>query len=165
MQLIYQIAREFSVPVLMHFQHNSYNLGFERLHKMLEKYPTVNFLGHAQTWWGNVDKNHDQKVMYPKGKVTPGGITDRLLADYPNMYGDLSAGSGHNAFTRDEEQGAAFLHRHQDKLCLGTDCSDTVGKGSKCSGSRQIAIVRKLVPEADVRKKIFSSNAQRIIRF
>ena len=165
MQLIYQIAREFDVPVLMHIQHNTYNMGFERLHKMLEKYPTVKFLGHAQTWWGNVDKNHDQKVMYPKGKVTPGGITDRLMADYPNMYGDLSAGSGHNAFTRDEEQGAAFLHRHQDKLCLGTDCADKTGEGGGCSGSRQIAIVRKLVPEAKVRKKIFSSNAQRIIRF
>ncbi len=165
MQLIYQIAKEFDVPVLMHIQHNTYNLGFERLHKMLEKYPTVNFIGHAQTWWGNVDKNHDQKAMYPKGKVTPGGLTDKLLADYPNIYGDLSAGSGHNAFKRDEEQGSAFLHRHQDKLCLGTDCADNVGESIKCSGAQQIAIVRKLVPEADVRKKIYSTNAQKIIRF
>jgi hypothetical protein len=29
--------------------------------------------------------------------VTPGGITDRLLGDYPNMFGDCSAGSGLNA--------------------------------------------------------------------
>lgn len=165
MQLIYQIAKEFDVPVLMHIQHNSYNLGFERLHKMLEKYPTVTFIGHAQTWWGNVDKNHDQKAMYPKGKVTPGGLTDKLLADYPNIYGDLSAGSGHNAFSRDEEQGTAFLHRHQDKICLGTDCADPVGEGDKCSGAQQIALVRRLVPEVDIRKKIFSSNAQKIIRF
>jgi len=165
MQLIYQIAKEFDVPVLMHIQHNSYNLGFERFHKMLEKYPTVTFIGHAQTWWGNVDKNHDQKAMYPKGKITPGGLTDKLLADYPNIYGDLSAGSGHNAFKRDEQQGAAFLHRHQDKLCLGTDCADTVGEGDKCSGAQQIALIRKLVPEADIRKKIFSGNAQKIIRF
>ncbi len=165
MQLIYQIAREFDVPVLMHIQHNSYNLGFERLHKMLEKYPTVTFIGHAQTWWGNVDKKHDQKTMYPKGQVTPGGLTDKLLADYPNIYGDLSAGSGHNAFKRDEEEGAAFLHRHQDKLCLGTDCADDLGEGAKCSGSQQIALVRKLVPEAGIRKKIFSGNARKIIRF
>jgi hypothetical protein len=32
--------------------------------------------------------------MYPKTPVTPGGITDRLLSDYPNMFGDMSAGSG-----------------------------------------------------------------------
>ncbi|HEY6402649.1 MAG TPA: amidohydrolase, partial [Blastocatellia bacterium] len=93
MRLIAEIAKAHNVPVLMHFQHETYNMGFERFHKMLERYPTVNFIGHAQTWWGNIDKNHQQSVMYPKGPVTPGGITDRLLADYPNVYGDLSAGS------------------------------------------------------------------------
>ena len=85
-----EIAREFDVPVLMHFQHGDYNLGFENFHRTLEKFPTVNFIGHAQTWWGNVDRNHDQTVMYPKTKVTPGGLTDRYLSDYPNMYGDLA---------------------------------------------------------------------------
>ncbi len=89
----------------------------------------MNFIGHAQTWWGNIDAKHDQKVMYPKGPVTPGGLTDRYLSDYPNMYGDLSAGSGKNAFDRDPEHAAAFLLRHQDKLMLGTDCSDPVGEG------------------------------------
>ena len=52
---------------------------------MLEKFPTVRFIGHAQTWWGNIDRSHDQAVMYPKTKVSPGGITDRLLSDYPNL--------------------------------------------------------------------------------
>src|SRR4051794_28291599 len=80
MQKIAEIARDHHVPVLMHFEHNMYNLGFERFGKMLEKYPTVNFIGHAQTWWGNVDKNHQQTVMYPKGSVTPGGLTDRYLS-------------------------------------------------------------------------------------
>lgn len=82
MQLVASIAAHYGVPVLMHFQHQTYNLGFERFHRMLEKFPKVNFIGHAQTWWGNIDKNHQQAVMYPKGPVTPGGITDRLLADY-----------------------------------------------------------------------------------
>jgi hypothetical protein len=70
------IAKEYVVPVLMHFQHEAYNLGFERYYKMLEKYSTVDFIGNAQTWWGNIDKSHQQTVMYPKGAVTPGGITD-----------------------------------------------------------------------------------------
>ena len=113
----------------MHFQHNVYNLGFERFHKMLEMYPTVNFIGHAQTWWGNIDKNHDQSVMYPKGPVVPGGITDRLLSNYPNIYGDLSAGSGLNALLRDEDHARDFLKRHQDKLLYGSDCDDRVGTG------------------------------------
>src|SRR5687768_5704973 len=87
MQLIAEIARDYRVPVLMHFQHETYNFGIERIHRMLAKYSTVNFIGHAQTWWGNIDKNHEQKVMYPKTRVTPGGITDKLLSDYGNMYG------------------------------------------------------------------------------
>ena len=102
---------------------------------MLEKYPRVNFIGHAQTWWANIDKNYqDQKVLYPKGPVTPGGLTDRYLADYPNMFGDLSAGSGLNALTRDEDFTRDFLARHQDKLLYGSDCSDLDGAGAKCSG-------------------------------
>ena len=69
------------------------------------------------------DKNHkNQKDMYPKGKVTPGGWTDRYLADYPNMYADMSAGSGLNALIRDEEHARGFIERHQDKLLYGSDC-------------------------------------------
>ena len=80
MQLVFSIAKEFDVPVLMHFEHDRYNMGIERFHRMLEKFPTVNFIGHAQTWWGNIDADHDQAVMYPKTPVTLGGITDKLLA-------------------------------------------------------------------------------------
>ena len=39
MQRVYSIAQEFEVPVLLHFQHQTYNMGFERFHKMLEKSP------------------------------------------------------------------------------------------------------------------------------
>jgi predicted TIM-barrel fold metal-dependent hydrolase len=131
---------------------------------VLKRHPRVNFIGHAQTWWGNIDKNHDQKVMYPKTKVTPGGITDRLLADYPNMYADLSAGSGLNAFRRDEEQGRAFIQRHQNKLLYGSDCSDREGQGPKCSGSQQIETMRRLAGDPKILRKLFWDNARRIMR-
>src|SRR2546425_8640896 len=101
-----------------------YTTLFRSSHTMLDKFPKVNFIGHAQTWWANIDRNCDQVTMYPKGKVTPGGITDRLLSDYPNMYGDLSAGSGLNSMLRDEDQAREFLKRHQDKLMFGSDCTD-----------------------------------------
>ena len=122
------------------------------------------FIGHAQTWWGNIDRKHDQSVMYPKGPVTPGGITDRLLSDYPNVYADLSAGSGLNALLRDEEHARAFLARHQDKLMFGSDCSDSVGSGSGCSGSQCIAAVKKLASSAGISEKIFRRNAVRILK-
>lgn len=161
---IAEIARAFNVPVLMHFQHGAYNLGFERFHKVLEKFPKVNFIGHAQTWWGNIDRNHDQTVMYPKTKVTPGGITDRLLSDYANMYGDLSAGSGLNALLRDEDHAREFLTRHQDKLLYGSDCNDRDGKGQGCTGAQCIATVRRLAPNDQVVSKIFHRNAARVLK-
>ncbi|HUS08336.1 MAG TPA: amidohydrolase family protein [Bryobacteraceae bacterium] len=164
MQLIADIAKAHRVPVLMHFQHETYNLAFERFHTMLKKYPTVNFIGHAQTWWGNIDKNHKQEVMYPKGRVTPGGITDRLLADYPNMYGDLSAGSGLNALLRDEDHAREFLKRHQNKLLYGSDCSDKEGAGDKCSGSQQLATVRRLAPDPKALRKMLYENAARVLK-
>jgi len=164
MQLVADIARHHAVPVLMHFQYKTYNLGIERFYKMLDKYPAVNFIGHAQTWWGNIDKNYDQSVMYPKGQVVPGGITDRLLSDYSNVYGDLSAGSGLNALLRDEGFARDFLKRHQDKLLYGSDCNDRIGTGKPCSGSQQLATVRRLGPDAEAVRKMLYGNAVRLFK-
>ena len=163
MQLVFSIAKEFDVPVLMHFQHDRYNMGIERFHRMLEKFPTVNFIGHAQTWWGNIDADHDQPVMYPKTPVTPGGITDKLLANYENIYGDLSAGSGLNSMLRDEEHAIGFLERHQDRLLWASDCNDARGHGEECIGSKGLSTVRRLAPSGGIVRKILAVNAQRLL--
>ncbi len=164
-QILYKLAGEYRVPILMHIQHGTYNLGFERLHKMLEKFPKTIFIGHAQTWWANIDKNHtDQKVLYPKGIVTAGGLTDRYLADYPNMFADMSAGSGLNALTRDEDHARGFLDRHQDKILFGSDCDDRVGAGPGCQGSQTIAAIRKLAPNKSAERKILYENAKKVFR-
>ena len=165
MQKIYELAQAHRVPVLMHWQFQMYNYGFERFYKMLEKYPRVNFLGHAQTWWANIDKNNaDQTVMYPKGPVTSGGLTDRYLSDYPNMYGDLSAGSGLNGLTRDEDFTRDFLTRHQDKLVYGSDCNDLEGSGPKCLGAQTIAVIRRLAGSKAIERKLLYGNAKKLFR-
>jgi predicted TIM-barrel fold metal-dependent hydrolase len=159
-----EVARAFGVPVLLHFQHGMYNLGLERFHKMLEAFPTVNFIGHAQTWWANIDKDAEQPVLYPKTRVTPGGLTDRLLRDYPNMFGDLSAGSGLNSLIRDEEHTRGFLERHQDKLLFGSDCNDVIGRGPGCQGAQILAALRRLVSGKRVERKILFENARRLLK-
>jgi predicted TIM-barrel fold metal-dependent hydrolase len=165
MQRIYKLAEAYQVPILMHWQFNMFSRGFDRFHNMLKKYPKVNFIGHAQTWWANIDKEHrDQNILYPKGKVTPGGLTDRLLSDYPNMYGDLSAGSGLAALTRDEDHTRSFLKRHQNKLMYGSDCSDEFGTGEGCSGSQTIAAIRKLSETKEIERKLLFHNAKKILR-
>ena len=162
--LVAEIALEFGVPVLLHFQSNRYNTSFERFPRILEKFPKVNFIGHAQTWWANIDAKADQRVMYPKGPVTAGGLTDKMLSDYPNMFADMSAGSGLNALLRDEAHARAFIERHQDKLLYGSDCSDALGAGEKCSGSQMIATIRRLAPSKEIERKLLFHNARKLLR-
>jgi len=166
MERIYEVAQAWNVPVLMHWQVGMYNYGFDRFYKMLEKYPRVNFLGHAQTWWANVDKNNvdDPKKLYPKGPITPGGLTERYLAEYPNMFGDLSAGSGLNALTRDETFTPGFLERHQDKLLYGSDCTDVTGRVPECQGAKTIAAVRRFAPSKKIERKLLYENAKKMFR-
>ncbi len=165
MQRIYQLAQAHAVPVLLHVQFQMYNYGFERFYTMLEKYPRVTFIGHAQTWWANIDRNHtDQSLLYPKGPITPGGLTDRYLRDYENMYGDLSAASGLNALTRDEPFTRDFLTQYQDKLLFGSDCNDLVGAGPACQGAQIIAAVRRLAASRTIERKLLYDNARRLLR-
>jgi predicted TIM-barrel fold metal-dependent hydrolase len=164
MQLVFTIAQEHRVPVTIHLQHDTFNLHIERLHTMLDKFPGVKFIGHAQAWWSNIDRNSDQATEYPTGKVTSGGISDRLLSDYPNMYGDLSAKSGLNSMLRDEDHARDFLKRHQDKLMFGSDCTDSLGEGPTCLGAQIIAAVRRLAPDPKIQQKIFNQNATKVFK-
>lgn len=165
MQNIYELAQSYNVPVLMHWQFNMYNRGFERFHTMLKKYPKVNFIGHAQTWWADIDKNHtDPNILYPKGSVSRGGLTDRLLTEYPNMFADFSAGSGLGSLNRDEDHARGFLDRHQDKLLFGSDCSDSFGKGETCLGANIIPAIRKLAQNKAIERKILYENAQKLFK-
>jgi predicted TIM-barrel fold metal-dependent hydrolase len=166
MRALYQLAADYKVPILMHWQFGSYNYGYERFDKMLAKFPKTIFVGHAQTFWANIDKNckDDAKNLYPKGPVMQGGLTDRYLSDYPNFVGDLSADSGHNALTRDPDYTRGFIERHQDQLVFGSDCSDSVGRGVLCTGWKTIQTVRELAPSKAIERKLLYENAKRIYR-
>ncbi|MFM9030821.1 MAG: amidohydrolase family protein, partial [Opitutaceae bacterium] len=166
MQRLYELAAAYNVPILMHWQTGSYNHGFDRFHRMLAKYPKTNCIGHAQTWWANIDAANvdDPRNLYPTGKVKAGGLTDKYLRDYPNMYGDLSAGSGLGALARQPQHGAAFLLRHQDKLMYGSDCNDATAVPVQCSGIRQLQQIRRLVTDKTAERKILFGNAKRLFR-
>lgn len=162
--IVAEIAQEFGVPVLLHFQFGRYNTSYERFPRILEKFPKVNFIGHAQTFWANIDAKAEQKTLYPRGPVTAGGLTDKFLADYPNFYGDMSAGSGLNALLRDEEHARGFLSRHQEKLMYGSDCNDAVGEGEKCSGAQMLSAIRRLAESKAIERKLLFGNAKRLLK-
>jgi predicted TIM-barrel fold metal-dependent hydrolase len=165
MELIYDIARDHKVPVLMHFQYEMFNTGYENFEKVLKKYADVNFIGHAQAFWSNIDQTADVGTKgYPKGKITAGGLTDRYMSDYPNLYADTSAYSGLSAMIRDEDHYRGFIERHPDQICFGSDCPDNFGHGPTCTGSSLISAIRRLSSSKAVERKLLHDNAKRLLK-
>jgi len=127
LQKIYAACGEFGIPVLFHADHLicADEAGAPRLERMLRAYPQTNFIGHSTRFWAEISQGADldpvRLANYPSGPVIPTGPTDRLLTQYPNLYGDLSARSGYTAITRDMAFGLDFLERQQDKLLFGSD--------------------------------------------
>jgi len=146
---MYALAAELNVPILVHFQEvdhfpneGKWSTGFKNFAGVLKQYPKTKFVGHADAFWANISADYAEQAAYPSGPVVPGGVTDKLLSDFPNMYGDLSANSGNNALSRSPEFTKAFLVRHQDKLMFGSDCSCRDGNGGGTSQANNPAASR-----------------------
>ena len=97
--------------------------GMPQLEQSLRDFPNLTFLGHGPPFWaeiGQLEKPED-RAGYPKYPIKDEGAVPMLMRRYPNLWGDLSAGSGYNAFARDPEYAVTFLNEFQDRLCFGTD--------------------------------------------
>jgi predicted TIM-barrel fold metal-dependent hydrolase len=150
-----------------------FNTGISRLPAVLKAYPRTTFIGHANSFWANISVDVPP-VSYPPGRVKPGGLTDRMLADYPNLYGDLSANSGRNSLGRDPEFATEFLKRHQNKLMLGSDCPCLDGRGAgqvskepwingKCVAQETLTALKKLA-SPEVFRKITWDNGVKLLK-
>jgi uncharacterized protein len=182
---MYALAADLQVPVLIHFQEvphtpteGVFATGFRTFEAMLKAHPKTIFIGHADAFWANVSSDYSNQEAYPSGKIKPGGITDKLLSDYPNLYGDLAANSGNNALSRDPEFTQGFLKRHMTKLIFGSDCSCTDGRGGgtsqagnpsasrlagKCVARETLSLLQKTVSPSDFRKLTWE-NAHQVYR-
>ncbi len=127
---LFEACQAVGVPVLFHIGPQASgcyglidDLGLPRLERALQRFPALRFIGHSQPFWAEMgpDCSLENRNTYPNGPVSPGGRLPQLFTRYPNLYGDLSAGSGYNAVSRDLEFGAWFMEEHQDRLMFGTD--------------------------------------------
>jgi predicted TIM-barrel fold metal-dependent hydrolase len=183
---IYSLAADLRVPLLIHFQEvdhfpneGPWSTGFAKaFESILKAYPSTMFIGHADAFWANVSADYRNEAAYPTGPIKRGGVTDRLLGDYANLFGDLSANSGNNAMSRDAAFTAEFLRHHQDKLFFGSDCSCTDGRGGgvsqnnnpaaarmagKCVARETLSLLKRNTA-ADVFQKIIWGNAHKLLR-
>ena len=174
---IYRLCGELGLPVLPHFEYGRFNYNFEAFEHVLRAYPDTVFIGHAQAWWANVsadvprDTSAPDYTPYPKGPVVRTGLTDRWLALYPNLYGELSAGSGLGALTRDTEFAREFVNRHRKQLLWATDCPCLDGRGDlgggrsrECFAAQSLPVLRLLAADEDTFLDITDRNARHVLR-
>ncbi len=159
---IYAACGELKLPLLFHLdeQRNTDAPGLPGLEKSLRENPHTQFIGHGPGWWASISGQVTQADLgrYPDGPVAPGGAIDTLMDKYPNLHGDLSAGSGARAIARDLTFGREFLLRRADRLMFGTDF---LAPGQEVP---QLTLFRQLQLPADAQTKIFRDNARTLLQ-
>src|SRR5690606_12248569 len=112
------------------------------------------FIGHAPGFWREISGNADTSPdMYPTGSVTPNGHLYRLFDTYPNLFADLSAGSGLGALRRDTQHAKLFINRYADRLLFGRDYY----------GGDLQEFLDTLGLEEDILNQIYCNNALRLV--
>jgi len=163
---LYRVCGDYGLPVLMHFDYELgggsypwpnywFGGGIDVLERMLVLCPETNFIGHAPGFWAHISDDEFYKTeAYPKAPVIPGGKIEILLGKYPNLYCDISAGSGNNALSRDKDFSRKFLETWQDRILFGRDYYDNVHR----------TLLESLSLSAEALEKIYCGNARRILR-
>lgn len=131
---LFRFCGEKGLPVTVHLDYELdtgrkyprpnwwYGGGIEAFERAVQICPQTIFLGHAPGFWAHISNdNLFRRESYPKGLVIPGGTVTRMMQAYPNLYADLSAGSGLNALKRDLAFTRDFLIEFQDRLLYARD--------------------------------------------
>jgi len=163
---MFRFCGEKQLPVLVHIDYEFdtgvkyprpnwwYGGGIEPFERAIAACPETNFIGHAPGFWAHISgDNLFDKEAYPTGKVVPGGKIVDMLQKNPNLYCDMSAGSGCNALKRDPEFTKQFLTEYQDRILYGRDYFD----------NEHQEFLATLNLSQEISDKIFFKNAQKLI--
>jgi len=99
------------------------DMGLPQLEHCLRKFTKLVILGHGPEFWAEIGQLETpaDRHGYPSYPIKEEGVVPELFRRYPNLYGDLSAGSGYNALARDTDYAVQFINEFQDRLLFGTD--------------------------------------------
>ena len=158
---LFQACGRLSLTVTLHIDNlrQQDQLGLPGLRRLLKACSDTVFFAHAPHWWAEIsaDVRVEDRGGYPSRPVVPGGAVEGIFKEHSNIYGDISAGSGYNALTRDPEFGRGFLERWQDRLCFGTDY---LAPGQECP---IVQYIREVDISEKARRKIVRGNALRLL--
>lgn len=166
---VYRVCGELGLPITVHLEEHNYNTDVLNFERVLEEFPQTVFIGHAQSFWAYLEPSPNPVNGYPKGPIDTPGPTFRWLITYPNLYGDLSAGSGLNGLTRDEDfTRELLLGQAWHKLLWATDCPCLDGNGanwpSGCFGRHSVPVIQRLAPSPGAALAVLHNNAARLFR-
>lgn len=134
---VFRVAGSLKMPVVLHldvpylfkaegprqFQSDWYGGTIANLERALQECPETIFIGHAPGFWREISADAEtDSESHPFTIIEKPGQIYRLLDAYPNLYADLSAGSGFNALKRGGAHAMRFLSKYSHRLLFGRDC-------------------------------------------
>ncbi|MBP1988425.1 amidohydrolase family protein [Paenibacillus eucommiae] len=163
---LFRFCGEQGLPVVVHIDYEFdsgqqyprpnwwYGGGIDAFERAVKACPDTKFLGHAPGFWAHISGDDQyETVAYPVGKVEPGGKVAAMLRQYPNLYCDISAGSGHNALNRDHDYTREFIEEFQDRIVYARDYFDNI---------HQVLLNSLNLPE-HILAKIYAENALKLV--
>ena len=165
---LYHKAGELKCPVVLHldvpylpdpsgtalYQPLWFGGTVANLERALAACPETNFIGHAPGFWREISGDADTLPdIYPKTPITPNGRLYRLFDTHPNLYADLSAGSGLGALRRDTQHAISFINRYASRLLFGRDYY----------GGELQTFLDTLGLDKDALNQLYSRNALRLV--
>ena len=140
--------------------------GTHHLARLLHVVPETTVIGHGPGFWADIGSGVTcaDKSGYPRGPILEEGAVPKVMRSHPNLYADISAGSGYNALTRDREFGIRFINEFQDRLMFGTD----ICFADPAARPQQLPFLRGLLADGSITQEVFDKltfhNAARVMK-
>lgn len=161
---LYELCGDYGIPILLHID-DQHNYGVESVFlDIASKYSRTIFIMHGPGWWRHISGRPGCEA-YPKGSIEPGGLIEKILDRFDNVYADISATSGYNALSRDKGYARIFLEKYGSKILFGTDfpCIDIYG-GQYGVDRLHLELLESLDLSDRVMRNILYRNAERVLK-
>lgn len=147
---IFKYCGEHKIPVLIHLdypvykenssprKHYWFGGGIGPFERTLEKCPDTVFIGHAPGFWRH---------------FTVDGKIPELMRKYPNLYCDISGGSGRDALSRNIDFTKEFISEFEDRIMHGRDAFTSIHK----------ELIQGLDISESAKRKIMGENALKLV--